>query len=169
MLDLMGREQLPFAGCASAVMFDNDSGRIARVFKDQDEQRLSQVMASMMVRALSPDWRFDAVTFVPATLPAMRYRGFDHAQLIAKEVARMIGVPCRSTLYRPKVRDQRALSAAQRRENMQGRFKAKDPCEVRRALLVDDVFTTGSTLCSACDALLAAGCDAVYCLTFARV
>jgi protein arginine kinase len=43
-------------------------------------------MASAMVRALPPEWPFDAVSFVPSTLAAYRYRGFDHAQLIAQEM-----------------------------------------------------------------------------------
>lgn len=168
-LSRIGREELPYAGCASAVLFDDRAGRVVRVFKDQGEQRLSSVMAAMMTRMVPPDWRFDAVTFVPATLAAVRYRGFDHARLVARDVAGELGLACTETLARPKTRDQRALTGAQRIANLAGRFHAIDCAMPRRVLLVDDVYTTGATLCAATDALHEAGCDRVYCLTFARV
>ena len=171
-LGRIGRDKLPYAGCVSAVLFDEDAGRVVRVFKDQGEQRLSAVMATMMARMVPPDWRFDAVTFVPATLSAVRYRGFDHAQLVARDVSRELDVACIEALARPKTRDQRSLTGAQRIANLAGRFHALDAhigALPRRVLLVDDVYTTGATLCAATDALLAAGCEEVFCLTFARV
>lgn len=168
-LKRLARQALPFSACASAVLFNEGTGRIVRVFKDQGEQRLSGVMAGEMVRVLPPDWRFDVVTYIPATLSAARYRGFDHARLIADDVAGMLGVPCSCMLARPRTRDQRSLSGTQRIENLAGRFRALDGKLPTRVLLVDDVYTTGATLCAATDALLAAGCEAVYGLTFARV
>jgi len=165
----IGRESLPFAGCASAVLFDEDTGRLVRVFKDQGEQRLADTMAFAMARVIPPEWAFDAVTFVPATLSAARYRGFDHAELVARRVAGLIDAPCVGALARPKTRDQRALTGAQRIANLAGRFHALDRVVPSRVLLVDDVYTTGATLCAATDALLGVGCSDVYCLTFARV
>lgn len=168
-LGRLGREDLPFAACASAVAFDDDTGKIVRVFKDQGEQRLSRVMASAMAPMVPSGWRFDAVTFVPATLAAFRRRGFDHASLVARDVAGELGVPCVSALARPKTRDQRSLTGSQRIANLAGRFKELEGGLPARILLVDDVCTTGATLCAATDALLAAGCEEVRCLTFARV
>ena len=168
-LGRLGRKSLPFAACASAVVFGEDAGRVVRVFKDQGEQRLSAVMASAMARMVPPDWRFDAVTYVPSTLAAYRRRGYDHASLIAHDVAAELGVSCVDTLARPKTRDQRTLSGTQRIANLDGRFEALEDEMPLRILLVDDVFTTGSTLCAATDALLAAGCETVYGLTYARV
>lgn len=168
-LSRIGREALPFDACASAVLFGESTGRIVRVYKDQGERRLSVDMALLMARMVPPEWRFDAVTFVPATLSAYRYRGFDHAELIAYEVAQALGAECVGMLSRPNARDQRALKASQRIANLKGGFTALGGLSVRHVLLVDDVYTTGSTLCAATDALKAAGCETVYCLTFARV
>ena len=165
----LARDDWPFARCASAMAFDEATGRLVRVFKDQGEQRLAHVMAAAMVRMVAPSWEFDAITFVPATLAAERYRGFDHAQLIARDVAAAIDIPCIETLARPKTRDQRKLTGAQRIANLAGSFHALDGRLPNRILLVDDVFTTGATLCAASDALLAAGCQEISCLTFARV
>ena len=150
-------------------MFDRRSGRLVHVFKDLGEQRLAHLMANMMLHAMPHGWEFDAVTYVPASLASYRRRGFEHAGLIARELAMYTATPVERFLLRPHTRDQRTLSRTERIANLRGRFKAcKDISEVGDVLLVDDVYTTGSTLCDAADALLSAGARSVKCLTFAR-
>lgn len=164
----LGREAFPFAGCASAVMFDDDSGRIVRTFKDGGERRLAWPMARIMARSLPPSWEFDAVTYVPASERARRERGFDHGADLGRAVAVQTGCPLRPMLAPPRTKDQRGLSRAERLGNLKGRFSALPRARTGgRVLLVDDVFTTGATLCDATDALVACGCT-VYGLTFAR-
>lgn len=166
----IGREHFPLEGCASATMFHAATSQLVRLYKDQGEQRLAAVFARLMARAASPDWLVQAVTFVPATRVAVRHRGFDHGELLAREVAAVLGVPCVAVLERPATKDQRTLSAAGRVANLSGRFRARpDCCTFDGVLLVDDVMTTGSTLCSAADALLAELVPHVFGLTFARV
>ena len=155
-------------------MFSPEAGSIVRLYKDGDEKRLSKAMASMMVRSIPPDWRIDAVTFVPATKAAARRRGFDHGLLLATELGTLIRKPVVATLESPHTADQRGLTREERLENLAGRFSALDSTGeyVRLTptlLLIDDVYTTGSTLCAATDALLAAGFERVYCATFTRV
>ena len=143
---------------------------IVRVFKDQGERRLASTMAMMMQRAMPPDWAFDVIVHVPATKAAYRRRGFDHAELIAQSLSDRTGIMLVDGLARPRTHDQRKLTGAQRVANLAGSFCAHpDACCGRRILLVDDVYTTGATLCAATDALLAVGAREVRCLTFARV
>ena len=164
------RLELPFSGCASAMMFGERAGRLVRVYKDQGERRLAFDLACYMARMVAPDWRFDAVTFVPATRSAYSSRGFDHAELLAREVAAALRVECLATLARPKTHDQRALGGRDRIANLASSFHALDGRAVgMRLIVVDDVYTTGATLCAATDALLAAGVECAYALTFARV
>ena len=169
-LERIGRECLPYDACASAFEFTDATGRLVRVFKDQGERRLASFMAKQMAAILPPAWPFDAISFVPATLAAYRHRGFDHAGLIACELAALLGVECVELLERPRTRDQRRLAAAQRIANLAGSFHAlKDARIPARVLLIDDVYTTGATLCAASDALAAAGTKEIRCLSFARV
>ena len=169
-LERIGRQSLPFSACASAVLFTEKTGRLVRAYKDQGERRLACEMATRMAHVVSPEWNFEEVTFVSATLAAYRRRGFDHSELLAGEVAKCLGVVCTRTLSRPTTRDQRSLSGVERITNLKSAFSADEGLvSGKRFLLVDDVFTTGSTLCSACDALMSSGAQDVCCLTFARV
>ena len=169
-LKSMGYTSVPFAGCASSVLYTGDTGQIVRVFKDQGEQRLARDLASAMARTIPPVWEFDAVTYVPATLAAYRYRGYDHAQLLAEALSEQLKKPCASSLARPKVRDQRGLSGIGRIQNIAGSFSVHEGVTLpRRVLLIDDVMTTGATLFAASSELLRSGVMEVFCATFARV
>jgi len=65
---------------------------------------------------------------------------------------------------------QAGLSAAERAENIRGAFAVAEPARVagRRVLLVDDVYTTGSTVTECARELKRAGATAVFVVTVAR-
>ena len=173
-LSRMQRVSLPFEACVSAVMFTNETGGLVRIFKDQGEQRLAGEMAKIMSRFIPVGWPIDAVSYIPASAAAVRRRGFDHAELLATSLAEQLKRPLVHLLERPKSIDQRGLTRKERAANLQGRFQTLSGLErelklAPRLLLVDDVLTTGATLCSAADALLEAGFIEVRCATFARV
>ena len=168
-LSHLGLEMLPFQGCISATMFKAVTGHIVRVFKDLGEQRLAADLALLITQALPPAWHFDAVAYIPASRTAFRRRGYDHAKLIAEAVANSVHVPILDALERPMARDQRQFGRAGRLANIRGRFKARSCVRTGpRLLLVDDVCTTGATLCAASSALVSGGAELLYCATFAR-
>jgi predicted amidophosphoribosyltransferase len=100
------------------------------------------------------------VTWVPGRAADRRRRGFDHAELIARGLARRIGLPARPLLVRlASPPDQTSLGAAARRRNLVGAFGSK-PCSGSIAV-ADDLVTTGATGASCARALRSAGADAV--------
>lgn len=106
------------------------------------------------------------VAFVPAGRTARR-RGFDHAELLARAVARSAGRRCLPLLERTRRGVRQAdVPLEERRTNVRGRFRAR-PVE-HPVLLVDDVFTTGATAEACATALVEAGAPAVDVLTLAR-
>jgi predicted amidophosphoribosyltransferase len=84
------------------------------------------------------------ITWVPGRPADIRRRGFDHAELIARELASSVGVPAVPMLTRTGHRpDQTTLSADARRQNLTGAFKGLRVAE--KVMLVDDLVTTGTT------------------------
>lgn len=98
------------------------------------------------------------VAWIPTTAARRRDRGYDQSLLLAKAVARRLGLPCRRLLRRAG-RAQQGLDAAARRSGPQ---LAADRSAPGPVLLVDDVVTTGATLAAAARSLRAAGASEVY-------
>lgn len=106
------------------------------------------------------------VTWTPTTNSRRRARGFDHAEVLARAVARELGLPVRPTLRRRPGPPQTGRPAAARRAGP--RFDARSGAFPGRVLLVDDVATTGATIAAAAEALRRAGVTSVIAVTAAR-
>ena len=133
-------------------------------FKFEGKAALGKPMGRLMVSALE-ETGFDAVVYTPLSARAKRERGYDQSALLAKEVAKQLGLPCLEALR--KIREtavQHELPAAKRRINVQGAYRAEGIVQGKRLLLVDDIVTTGSTLEACAQALYQAGAKAVCCL-----
>lgn len=113
----------------------------------------------------------DVVVPVPLASARLRQRGFNQAELLARQVAAAVGgVVMANALERKARPPQQTLTAAERRNNLTGAFACPSPRAVfaRRVLLVDDVVTTGATLSACADTLADAGARRVSALAFAR-
>ena len=99
---------------------------------------------------------------IPTIAKHVRVRGYDHMQLIARELARVRKLSCSPCLYLATATMQRGASRAVRREQAEVAFLARGVRQTARYLLVDDVSTTGSTLEYASRALLRAGAQEVW-------
>jgi ComF family protein len=115
----------------------------------------------------------DRIIPVPLHVQRLRYRGFNQAVLIAKlffpDKKNLILV---DTLQRIRHTDpQTGLDGTARRKNLRDAFTVRDKDKVRgrRIIVIDDVFTTGTTVSECSHALLAAGAKDVQVLTLARV
>ncbi|TVR63821.1 MAG: ComF family protein [Gemmatimonadales bacterium] len=133
-------------------------------------------MAARMVALLTPEERSGPWVLVPVpTTPSrQRTRGYNQAELLAREVARKTGLPLEHALQRKEGGGtQVALHRQERRANVEGAFEAMDGAHSRLrgrpVLLVDDVLTTGATGYAAADALtVGAAAARVRLITFAR-
>ena len=114
----------------------------------------------------------DVVVPVPQHSLRLRERGYNHAELVARPLARCLGLPCRSYLLlrtRPRPEKLR-LTVRERWSTVRGAYAVQKSTEVDnlRVLLVDDVFTTGATLDACSRALRHAGASHIAALTVAR-
>jgi ComF family protein len=143
-------------------------------FKYRDLRSLAVPLGRLMaerwaVLALQPD--FDSIVPVPLHPRRQRQRGYNQSALLAQELG--------SCLQKPVVQDvlariratvpQVGLNPVERQNNVQGAFRCTSSAlSGMQVLLVDDVYTTGSTLESACLALREAGVTSVQAYTLAR-
>ncbi len=115
----------------------------------------------------------DLIVPVPLHIKRLRQRGFNQAGVLAGELGRKIKTPVSvCALFRKNVtQPQTSLKRGERLKNVKGAFEIADSGKVRgrRILLIDDVFTTGTTL-SECARVLKkrGGAGEVHALTVTR-
>lgn len=112
----------------------------------------------------------DALVPVPLHWRRRRARGFNQAELTARELSRWTGLPIKKAWLR-RIKDtvsQTGLTSRQRAENVRGAFRAHGKLDRKRILLIDDVCTTGATLNACARTLRRAGAGTVHGLTVAR-
>ena len=113
-------------------------------------------------------WGIEAIIPIPLHRSKIRKRGYNQTELLAKQLSECIGIPMeKDVLYRiKKTRPLKEMDGEQRHRNLQGAFavsKAWNPCQ--NILLIDDIYTTGSTIERAAGILKKAGVENVYFLT----
>lgn len=114
---------------------------------------------------------FDGLVPVPLHSARQREREFNQADELARIVARRAGKPVFRCLRRTRyTTTQTRFDREQRMENLRGAFRVRDTRDVtgRHLILIDDVFTTGSTVEECARVLRAAGAASVRALTVAR-
>lgn len=166
----------PFQRARAAVSYSGVARSMVQGLKYSDQTNLAPWMAVWMMRAGSEILR-DADLIVPVPLHRARFfwRRFNQSAELARALARLSGkriLP--DVVERVKnTRQQVGLKLADRQENVRAAFLVPPERQIevagRRILLVDDVYTTGSTVNAATKALVKGGATAVDVLTFARV
>ena len=167
--DLEAREESAcrerYARAVALFIYKEDSGyrNIPQQLKYHGNIRLGRYFGRMLGRKLASSDLFQDVDLViPVPLHWMRRwrRGYNQAEVIAKEVADELGaaIDCSILSRRRRTRTQTRLGVAEKAANVSGAFNAQAGhheagsgknaglASVSHILLIDDVFTTGSTL-----------------------
>ena len=131
------------------------------------ERHLARCAAKLIRSGIDPlPGPGDFLVPVAASRERMRERGYDQAALIAGHLARLTGSRLARLLEREDRPPQVGLPEEERRRNVRGAFSLAKPLPEREGLwLIDDVMTTGSTICDAARALRDGGADSVGALT----
>lgn len=138
-------------------------------FKYGDSPYIGRKIAEMMIdRMENEEIEYDYVTPVPIHENRKRKRGYNQAEIIAKEFAKLSGTKYNQCVRR--IRDtipMKGLSSHERFPNVDGAFQVAGDVSGKRILLIDDIYTTGATLDAISKALKDEGAEAVYGLCFA--
>jgi ComF family protein len=152
----------------SAVLLEDGARDAVHLLKYDGWWRMAESVAVPM-RALEPLTAGVSLIPIPLSAARARERGYNQAERLAAALARGTGLRIRpELLVRTRhTTTQTALPPEARRANVAGAFAARG-ARGMRAVLVDDVFTTGATLLAAAEALAAGGAVSVDAVTFAR-
>jgi predicted amidophosphoribosyltransferase len=161
--------RLAFASARAAVVYDDSVRRLVRAWKERGLRKLASAAADEVAYALSPPSGASAMAFVPPDRARGLERGHHPAERLARELGERWELPVLSLLGRTRpIPRQRGLSLTDRRRNVAGAFAPARRAPAR-LLLVDDVYTSGSTASAAATALRKGGARRVDVVTFARV
>ncbi len=151
--------------------YRGDWGKLVRIFKFEREMAVGRWLGRQMADAIcrqQEELKLDAVTYVPMMRKDQRARGFNQAEILAQIIAKQLGLPMSPLLAKSReTKLQGRLSAAERKTNLQDAFRPL-PFEYERVLLVDDIYTTGSTVEECARTLKRGGAQYVVAVAIAR-
>jgi ComF family protein len=167
--------QRPYALARSVGLYEGTLLKAIHLFKYRGKIGIGKVLGTIMADFAGSLWdmkAFSLILPVPLHRNRLRQRGFNQAVILARAVAKRFSLPLdfmmlrRHLLTAPQV----GLGRKDRLANVRGAFSVRKPAKIagRRILLVDDVYTTGSTLSECATVLMRADAEAVAVLTLAR-
>ena len=115
---------------------------------------------------------YDIIIPVPISNKRKKERGYNQSLLIAREISKLTDIPyTNDCLFKIKnIIEQSKLNKEDRIQNVQGVYKLKneDVLQGKNILLIDDIYTTGSTVRECCKTLKQANIKEIGVLTIAK-
>lgn len=142
------------------------------LFKYQGKVALADALATLLIHTLPDHLTGDVLMPIPLHPNRLRQREFNQSLLLADRIAKALDCPvsCRNLVRLVDTEPQTTLPRSARLHNLRRAFALRAPQEVagRRILLIDDVFTTGTTSNACASILCEAGAARVTVLALAR-
>jgi len=168
-------EQRAYSKNCSMVLYNDDVKKLIYKLKYGDQRYIAYHMGNIMVEGLAEmgygNENIDLIIPVPLHTTRLGERGFNQSEWIGKQIAKRMQIHM-SPLAVKRIRytePQTLLNRAARLQNLKGAFQVNDEVQIvnKRILVVDDVFTTGSTLNEVSYELVRMGAAHVITSTFA--
>jgi ComF family protein len=178
---LCRRLEPPFARATAYGSYEGGLRELIHLLKYEKVRPAANVLGRMLAEAIADlDASFGGAELLVVAVPLYsrkeRQRGFNQSELIARVAVKLGSARDRLTLDSAvlvrcrETQSQTGLTRHQRRENIRGAFVVAKPEKLlgREVLLVDDVFTTGTTVSECARVLRRAGASKVWVATVAR-
>jgi ComF family protein len=164
-----------FTKARSLARYEGMMADLISRFKYRGGTRLAKPLGGLLADYVGPDFSFfdyDLILPVPLHTRRLRQRGYNQALLLARMISRKHAIPLDYTSLRRirPTQPQTELSGPARRLNIRGAFAVHrgKAVEEKCVLLIDDVFTTGSTVEECARVLVKSGAKRVDVLTLVR-
>lgn len=137
-------------------------------FKYHNQRDYAAFFAKCMYYRYKEEWErlsFDGIVPVPVHKRKLKKRGYNQAALLGKELSGYLKVPCYANYLKRQVDTgpQKELNDKERMKNVKNALKiSENRIELKRVLLVDDIYTSGATIESCTQVLHLAGVDKVW-------
>ena len=156
----------------AAFLYKGPVPALAHGFKYRGRQDAARTAGRWMAEHL-PRFRelsgYDALVPVPLHPRRLCERGYNQAEILAREIGLRAGLPVKDLLERPKAtKPQWDLDREARRDNLAGAFTAKPQARGLSVLIIDDICTSGNSLEECGRALHRAGALRIAAFVFAR-
>ena len=162
----------PLDGLRAPYLFQGAIRDAIHSFKYENARAAAPLLGRLLAEYLADNpLPGDVLAPVPLHPRKLRERGYNQAELLAREAGKIAGLPVDAKrLYRVRNTPAQARTAnrQQRLDNIADAFAVRGDLTGRALILIDDVSTTGSTLTAAAAALKQAGAASVWALTLAR-
>lgn len=152
-------------------VYDKVMKKSIAYFKFQNRREYAKAYAEEICRCLGEkilQWGADCFVPVPIYRKKRIERGFNQAEVLAEEVSKRVGIPVdKEILVRiRRTLPQKELNEEERRKNLINAFQiGKKGVKYKKIILVDDIYTTGSTIDACTKVLKASGVQKVYFLS----
>lgn len=156
----------------SLYRYESVAGALFR-FKYQGRQEYADFFGEELYRYLGRDIQtmgIEAVVPVPLHKSRLKERGYNQAGILGKALAKRCGLAFREDMVirHKKTVPQKQLSRKERQNNLKKAFKlTRNDVKLNTLLIVDDIYTTGSTVDALAQVLLAGGARQIYVVTLA--
>ena len=130
-------------------------------------------LAHMMAKTLGSQiyaWRPDALIPVPLHPERLKKRGYNQAELLAEKLAELLNIPILSecVIRTRNTRPQKEVEGGLRQNNLKNSFKiVQNDVKLNTIVIIDDIYTTGSTIDALAEEFRRAGVKNIYFVTLA--
>lgn len=163
------RKQFAYDQGAAIWEYNQVARQSVSAFKYHNKREYGAVYAAEMARQLSrliQFWQVEVILPVPLHKKRKAIRGYNQAEILARQLSSLIGIPVdtglitrvRNTLPQKNIADKMV-----RQNNLKNAFKiTEDIVKYNAVLLIDDIYTSGSTIHHLAGLLKENGCKRVY-------
>lgn len=153
----------PLDGVTAGLQYSEEV--IAAVIRLKKYKKFIYALFFAQYMHLKPEWKVDLLVPVPQYPLIESIRGYNHSTELCRQLSGTLGIPMsREVLFKIRLtRPQKTLNRKERKRNLKHAFYAREHVKGLNIVLVDDVFTTGSTAAACAAALKKAGARRVYC------